>query len=192
MSFLFFPRPSVTVLCSFGLPALLLAILSWKRAGLRLLPRPTFLFCSFPIYKNLDWFLLICSSFSFYILLPLSVCPCPLLHKWVLVSPGSARVVFTMQQHWATTCHPSYCFSFVFTQLLIIHCTLFPFSFSHFDQADVFPCLATEPIRIFPSRNVCLQSCTDYHTPPPSQLRASTLSAGTTILIACLCPLFPV
>ena len=62
---------------------------------------------------------------------------------------------------------------------LIIHCTFFPFSVSHFAQADVFLCLATAPVRIFPSPNVSLQSCAEYHTTPPIQLQASTLLGDT-------------
>jgi hypothetical protein len=51
--------------------------------------------------------------------------------------------------------------------LLIIHCTLFPFSFSHFAQADVFPCLATTPVRIS-FLTECLSSKLHfYHTSLP-------------------------
>jgi len=66
--------------------------------------------------------------------------------------------------------------------LLIIHCTLFPFSFSHFVQADVFLCLATTPVRIsFLTERLSSKLHLLPHS-PPSQIRASTLLAGTTLL----------
>lgn len=51
--------------------------------------------------------------------------------------------------------------------LLIIHCTLFPFSFSHFAQADVFPCLATTPVRISFLTECLSSKLRFYHTSLP-------------------------
>jgi len=76
--------------------------------------------------------------------------------------------------------HPIVLFGSV--DLLIIHCTFFPFSFSRFPQADVFLCLATVPVRIPFLMERLSSKLRYYHTPPSSQLRASTLLGDTMLL----------
>jgi len=132
--FLLFPVLQSTLLCSSCLPAVHLVIWQCSSSGLWLFPPLIVLFFLF-FYLLLyifDGFLLTGSFFWSSNLHPFSVCPCPLPHHWVLVSPSSACGIFAMEWHFAMT-FPSaivlFCFGFVY--LLIIYCTFFSFSFSH-------------------------------------------------------------
>jgi hypothetical protein len=135
-----------------------MVIWPWSSAGLWLLSP----FCCFVLYFSicyhiLDWFLHSCSLFWCSHLLPLPVCPCPLLRSWVLVSPASAHGIFTASSTglWLSSLL-LFCFGFIY--LLIIYYTFFPFSFSHFAHVDILVCFATTPLEFLRSRNVSLQS----------------------------------
>jgi len=135
-----------------------MVIWPWSSAGLwLLLPSCCFVLYFSICYHILDWFLLICSLFWSFNLLPLSVCSCPLLHNWVLVPPGYVRSIFTAN---SAGLWPSslllFCFGFIC--LLIIYYTFFPFSFSHFAHVDVLICFATTPLEFLHSQNVSYQS----------------------------------
>jgi len=113
-------------------------------------------------------------------LLSLSVNPCPLLNKLFLVSPRSARGIFTMSSSGIR--RPSLFFCFGFIYVLCIYCTFFPL-LSHTLLMCMFSCIfLTHLLEFLLPRNVFLQSCSDYHTPPPSQPLVSTLLAGTKLL----------
>jgi hypothetical protein len=90
--------------------------------------------------------------------------------------------VCSMEQSWATTCHSSCCFVWIY--LLIIHYTSFPFLFFHFAQADIFLCLVTAPVRIFPYGNDCLQRCTNKYISPSIPATCINPIGCTTLLRA--------
>ena len=134
-----------------------MVIWPWSSAGLWLLP-PSYCFVLFFFYYHiLEWFLLSYSLFWSSNLLPLPVCPCPLLCNCVLVSPGSACGIFTASSA-GLRLSSLLLFFFGFMYLLIIFYTFFPFSFSHFAHVDVFICFATTPLELLRSRNISLQS----------------------------------
>jgi hypothetical protein len=75
---------------------------------------------------------------------------------------------------------PLFCFGFIY--LLCIYCTFFPFLF-HTLIMYMFSCvLLSHLLEFLLSRNVSLQSCSNYHTPPSCQPLVSTLLAGTTLM----------
>jgi hypothetical protein len=98
----------------------------------------------------------------------------------VLLSPHSARGILTMSSA-GLQLSPSIILFWVY--LLIIHIMhILPFV-SHTFLVYIFPCVfLSHLLEFLLSRNVSLQSCSDYHTPPPSQPLVSTLLAGTTLL----------
>ena len=144
---------------------------------------PKLLICfAFSCYHILDWFLLIRSLFRSSNLLSLSVSPSPFFNKLFLVSPRSARVNFTMSSAGVqpSTPPPLFCFGFIY--VLCIYCTFFPL-LSHTLLMYIFSCvLLSHLLEFLLSRNVCLQSCSDYHTSPPSRPLVSSLLAGTRLL----------
>jgi hypothetical protein len=114
------PTLSISVLL---LVSTLWTIWPWSSAGLWLVP-PSYCFvlCFSICCHILDWFLLVCSLFWSSNLLPLLMWPCPILHIWVLVSPGTACGIFIAS---SAGLWPSslllFCFGFIY--LLIIHYT---------------------------------------------------------------------
>ena len=90
-------------------------------------------------YRIWDWFLVFFSLFCSSNLLPLSFCTCSLLHNWVLVSPGSARGNFTMEQSWTTTFTSSYYFVSNFSTYYRIWDWFLVFFLSLFWSSNLLP-----------------------------------------------------
>ena len=131
-SFTFFPCPSVHIIMfSFCLPAQHMVDFSveycWHTT---FTPPPTFPYNYFyhSIYHwILFWFLLICSSFYFSNLLPLSLCPClyAIIGSWCL---PALHMVFLPWSRAGLRLFPSYCFVLVFQFInQILHSLSFSF-----------------------------------------------------------------
>jgi hypothetical protein len=96
------------------------------------------------------------------------------------VSPVAAHGIFTTEWHWImTSLSPIFCFGFIYLSHFALY---FLFYLPNFAHVDVLLCLAAAPVRVLSLTYRLSQSCTDYHTSTPSQLLASTLLAGTTLL----------
>jgi len=82
-------------------------------------------------------------------LLPLLVCPCPLLQNCVLLSRRSAHGIFTMSSAGIRPSPPPLPIVLFCIYLFIIHILHFLSSlFSHFAHVYVLLCLAITPVRI--------------------------------------------
>jgi len=104
-----------------------------------------YLFCIL-CYYILHRFLLICSLLCSSNLTSLSVYLCPLLNNWVLVSPRSARGIYTKSSAGLRPfCLLLFCFDL---SVYYAYIALYFLSFSHFAHLDTILFLAIAPVRI--------------------------------------------